>query len=138
MQNYFLGQWKFMKITKLKQNEIFVFGSNEYGIHGAGAALFAKNNFGAIQNCGYGLQGQSFAIPTKDKNIKTLPLWAINNYIIAFRIYAIRAKHLIFLVTPIGCGLAGYKYADIAPMFINMPTNVILPPEFTMMEQETT
>lgn len=117
-------------ITELKPNEIFVFGSNLAGRHGAGAALFAVKNFGAIPGKGEGLQGQCYAIPTKNKQMKTLPLYIIFAYVHAFRNCALSLSEKRFLVTPIGCGLAGYLPKDIAPMFRNMPNNVILPEEF--------
>lgn len=106
-------------ITSFKENEIFVFGSNEAGIHGGGAALTALQKFGAIRWIGEGLQGQSYAIPTKDVNIITLPLPIIKGYVDRFIEFAISRPDLIFLVTEIGCGLAGYKPKDIAPMFKN-------------------
>ena len=109
---------------------IFVFGSNEAGRHGAGAALFAKQHHGAKYGQGFGLQGSSFAIPTKDGNINTLPLEKIKEYVDKFLEFAYIHSELTFQLTPIGCGLAGYKYKDIAPMFIDAPKNVIIPKEF--------
>ncbi len=111
-------------------NNIFVFGSNLAGRHGKGAALHARNKKGAIYGQGVGLQGESYAIPTKDKNLKKLPLMIIKEFVQEFLYYAKINENLIFEVTPIGCGLAGYKYDDIAPMFRNSPKNVILPEEF--------
>jgi hypothetical protein len=104
---------------------IFVFGSNEAGIHGAGAAREAVEQFGAIPGRGYGLQGSSFAIPTKDKNINTLPLYAIRNYVARFIDYAMRQPGMEFQVTQIGCGLAGLKAEEIAPMFVGAPDNCL-------------
>lgn len=108
-------------------NTIFVFGSNLAGRHGAGAALFAKKNRGAIYGKGIGMQGNSYAIPTKDQNIKTLPLDRIKPYVDQFIEFAKQNSKLIFEVTRIGCGLAGYKDSDIAPMFKDAPLNCILP-----------
>lgn len=108
-------------------NRIFVFGSNLAGRHGKGAALFARQNRGAIYGQGKGLQGQSYAIPTKDKNISTLPLTEISIYVSEFVIFAQSRPDLEFEVTKIGCGLAGYSEAQIAPLFINVPKNVFLP-----------
>jgi len=108
---------------------IFVFGSNAAGRHGKGAALYARQHKGAIYGVGYGLQGSSFAIPTKDKNLKTLPLETIKHYVDMFLEFA-RMVDLEFELTPIGCGLAGYKYSDIAPMFAEASPNVIKPKEF--------
>ena len=118
------------RITDLGPNEIFVFGSNEAGIHGAGAAKLARERFGAVLGEAFGLYGQSFAIPTKDENIKTLPLHNISQYVQAFLIVANKRKNLNFFVTEIGCGLAGYSIKDIAPMFKQVPDNVILPKRF--------
>ena len=69
------------KITKLEKDQVFVFGSNEAGIHGAGAAKLAHEKFGAVSGVGFGLQGQTYAIPTKDLEIRTLPLDNIEYYI---------------------------------------------------------
>lgn len=117
-------------ITSLKPNEIFVFGSNLAGIHGAGAAKQAYEKFGAVWSIGFGKCGQSYAIPTKDRNIKSLSLSEIDKYVCSFLTFATVNPHLTFLVTAIGCGLAGYKYEEIAPMFKGAPNNVVLPEEF--------
>jgi hypothetical protein len=121
-------------ISQLKENEIFVFGSNEAGIHGAGAALQAMQDFGAKFSVGFGPQGQTFAIPTKDWTIKTLPVKFIKPYVDSFLSYTQTRPDLTFLVTEIGCGLAGYTPEDIAPLFKMIPylkdKNVILPDSF--------
>ena len=109
---------------------IFVFGSNLAGRHGKGAALFALKNHGAIRGQGIGLQGDSYAIPTKGYKLETLSLNEIEGYVGEFLEFAENSKHLIFQLTPIGCGLAGYKYTDIAPMFKNASMNVLQPKEF--------
>lgn len=115
-------------INYIQPDRIFVFGSNLAGRHGAGAARIAMKNFGAIYGLGYGLSGQSFAIPTKDHNIQTLPLTEIEKYIKQFCLEAANHPDKIFLVTQIGCGLAGYKPYQIAPLFRGiMPENVRLP-----------
>lgn len=106
---------------------VFVFGSNEAGIHGAGAAETALEYFGAEWGNGVGMQGNSYAIPTKDKKIKTLPLDKIQEYVKDFLEFAKDNKHLEFNVTAIGCGLAGYDAHDIAPMFKGHTNNVKLP-----------
>ena len=112
-------------IQELSENEVFVFGSNEAGIHGAGAAKLAVDKFGAVY-------GKSFAIPKKDKNIETLPLYKINHYVKLFEQFARSRSDLKFLVTEIGCGLAGYTIDDIAPLFYNFIgiENVYLPKSF--------
>jgi hypothetical protein len=95
---------------------IFVFGSNLAGRHGKGAALTAHDRHGAIYGIGTGLIGQSYAIPTKDFNIKTLPLSVIEVYIKQF----VRFTHITeldFFVTAVGTGLAGYQHYEIAHMF---------------------
>lgn len=94
----------------------FVFGSNLAGRHGAGAAKEALFKYGAIYGRGVGYQGQSFAIPTKSKSLKILSLPTIKGYVEDFIEETIYSGHK-FYVTPIGTGLAGYKYEEIAPMF---------------------
>lgn len=116
---------------------IFVFGSNLAGRHGAGAAKFALEHHGAIYGIGIGLQGNSYAIPTKDHSIKTLPLYVIKDYAESFLDFAANHPHLTFNVTEIGCGLAGYKPTDIAPMFKNHSENVMLPQRFKEVNGET-
>lgn len=103
-------------ITELEEHQIFVFGSNESGVHGAGAAKVAMS-FGAEMEKGFGFSGNTFAIPTKDWEIKTLPLEAIEHYVKRFTAAATVYDKLEFLVTEVGCGLAGYKVGDIAPLF---------------------
>lgn len=119
-------------ITQLDDNEIFVFGSNYAGRHGKGAALTAMKKFGAKAGQGTGLMGRSYGIATKDRNLKVLPLVKIEVQVDRFVRFARNNNNLRFLVTPIGCGLAGYKVSEIAPMFLkhDLPENVILPAEF--------
>lgn len=109
---------------------VFVFGSNRKGIHGAGAALWAKKHRGAIQGQGEGRQGNSYAIPTKETPWVALPVEAIKQHVDTFLEYAKANPSTMFALTPIGCGLAGYKPEQIAPMFLYAPHNVILPTEF--------
>ena len=92
-------------ITHLKPNEVFVFGSNRQGYHGGGAARVALDKFGAVWGKGIGLQGQSYAIPTMDGGVDS-----IKPYIDDFIEYARQHKELRFLVTRIGCGIAGYSH----------------------------
>lgn len=113
-------------------NEIFVFGSNLLGIHKRGAALDALKEHGAILGQGIGLQGQSYAIPTKRTPYVPLHLFEINKFVADFICYAQFCPELTFKVTKIGCGLAGFTVEDIAPMFRyarNIP-QIILPEEF--------
>lgn len=109
---------------------IFVFGSNTAGRHGKGAALHARHYCGARYGQGEGLQGQSYAIPTKDDDLRTLPLTRIKAGVDRFLAFARANPLLTFEVTPIGCGLAGYEPEQIAPMFRDVPINVFLPDEF--------
>lgn len=102
---------------------IFVFGSNTAGIHGAGAAKYAYDKKQARYGFGYGHTGESWAIPTKDDDIRSLPLELINCFVAGFLAYATVKRKLRFQVTRIGCGLAGYKDEEIAPMFKGAPTN---------------
>lgn len=117
-------------ITQLDPNEVFVFGSNEAGIHGAGAARTALDKFGATWGIGFGLSHQSFAIPTKDIQLRTLPLGTIHWYIQAFKNFTRARPDLTFYVTPIGTGLAGIPAVNIAPLFVFSGPNVVLPNEF--------
>jgi hypothetical protein len=111
-------------------NEIFVFGSNLAGRHGKGSALEARLNHGAKYGCGVGRQGQSYAIPTKDKNLVVLDLNVIEKYVDEFVSYAILNPDLVFNVVKVGCGLAGYKDEEMAPLFKNVPNNVKLHPDW--------
>lgn len=112
------------------ENDIFVFGSNLAGIHGRGSALHARQYFGALQHVGVGRQGNAYAIPTKDRRLKSLPLDTIALHVKDFLVYAREHPELTFTVVEIGCGLAKYDPPDIAPMFKGYPSNVKLPMEF--------
>ena len=96
---------------------ILVFGSNEAGRHGKGAALNARKRWGAIYGQGYGLQGQSFAIPTKDFRIQTLSIQSISGYVRAFMEFVKQNPDRMFVITAIGTGLAGYSHEEMAPLF---------------------
>lgn len=106
---------------------IWVFGSNLAGRHGAGAALVAANTFGAQRGIGMGRTGQSYAIPTKDQKLAVLPFEAIRDSVAEFILYAAEHPDLTFYVTRVGCGLAGYKDARIAPLFATSSMNCSLP-----------
>ena len=120
-------------IKSLKPNEVFVFGSNITGQHGAGAAKIAMG-FGARWGKGVGLSGQTYGIPTKYTPWKTLPLPKIKEYVTEFLTFAVDHSELTYLVTEIGCGYAGYTPQDIAPLFEPVKTyelhNIILPKRF--------
>jgi hypothetical protein len=109
---------------------IFVFGSNLAGRHGKGAALWARQHRGAVYGVGVGRTGDSYAIPTKHGRLQTLSLEAIASHVRTFIGYAEQHPELRSQLTPIGCGLAGYRPAQIAPLFAGAPANVSLPPEF--------
>ena len=106
---------------------IFVFGSNLAGRHGKGAALEARRKYGAIYGRGIGIQESSYAIPTKNGALETLPLTTISMYVNDFKMFAFLHPETTFFVTRIGCGLAGYTEAQIAPLFHDFPGNCILP-----------
>ena len=117
------------RISELKAYDIFVFGSNLAGSHGGGAARLAYNRFGAIWGQGVGLQGQSYAIPTMQGGVET-----IKPYVDDFIEFARQHPELKFLVTRIGCGIAGFGVEEIAPLFqaaIDVE-NIILPQAFVM------
>jgi len=94
---------------------------------GKGAALHARLYHGAVYGQGIGLHGNSYAIPTKDEKLRTLPLADIEGYASEFVRFAKTHPDLTFTLTPIGCGLAGYSPAQIAWMFDDAPPNVLLP-----------
>ena len=114
-------------IQSLKPNEIFVFGSNLQGMHGGGAAYIAVKKFGAVMGQGVGLQGQSYAIPTMQGGIET-----IRPYVNDFIDFARQHQELTFLVTRIGCGIAGFRDEEIAPLFKAAlgVANIVLPKSF--------
>ncbi len=111
-------------IKQLADNEIFVFGSNLMGLHGGGAAHVAHKQFGAIWGQGVGLQGKSYAIPTMQGGVET-----IKPYVDEFIGFAKQHPELDFLVTRIGCGIAGFKDEEMAPLFQEAHDidNIILP-----------
>jgi len=109
---------------------VFVFGSNLAGRHGKGAALWARQHRGAIYGRGVGPQGNAYAIPTKDRHLRVLPLPVIQTHVADFLTYARERPAIPFELTPIGCGLAGYRPDQIAPMFADAPANVRLPEAF--------
>ena len=114
-------------ISRLKPNEIFVFGSNLAGQHGGGAARAALQKFGAVRGQGVGLQGQSYAIPTMQGGVGT-----IKPYVDEFISFDKAHPELKFYVTSIGCGIAGFKDEEIAPLFQDAfgEDNIILPKSF--------
>ena len=129
MQNEYTPE----RITELKANEVFVFGSNLAGEHGGGAALLAYRKFGAIWGQGVGLQGRSYGIPTMQGGVET-----IKPYVDEFISFALEHQEYKFLVTRIGCGIAGFMPEEIAPLFTNAIglSNVVLPKDFVEVIQE--
>ena len=127
-----MGRISSPNIKTLQPNEVFVFGSNENGLHNGGAAKFALDNFGAIYGNSFGIQGQSFAIPTLDSEFNELPIQKIKSYVDVFIEFTKNNTNLDFMVTEIGCGIAGFKVNDIAPLFIKTIElkNVYLPKTF--------
>jgi hypothetical protein len=115
------------RITSLRADEVFVFGSNLAGMHGGGAAYAAFKKFGAIWGRGVGLQGQSYAIPTMQGGVET-----IKPYVDDFIDFARSRPDLFFYVTRIGCGIAGFADAEIAPLFAAARAipNICLPESF--------
>ena len=114
-------------MSLLRIPEIFVFGSNLAGRHGKGAALEARKKYGAEYGVGIGRTGMSYAIPTKDWELHPLPLGHIRAHVRNFKYYAEANPGFLYMVTRIGCGLAGYKDEQIAPFFEGAPGNCILP-----------
>lgn len=114
-------------ITELKVDEVFVFGSNLAGMHGGGAAYVAFRQFGAVMGCGVGLRGQSYAIPTMQGGVET-----IEPYVTEFIAFAKAHPELFFFVTRIGCGIAGFRDKEIAPLFAGAISveNICLPETF--------
>ena len=115
------------RITELKPNEVFVFGSNLAGAHAGGAACIAMERFGAVWGQGIGLRGQSYAIPTMQGG-----LGAMKPYVEEFISFAMAHIELTFLVTRIGCGIAGFRDEEIAPLFSKALDidNIVLPETF--------
>ena len=121
-------------IDSLKSDEVFVFGSNLHGCHGGGAARAAMKKFGAIWGQGVGLQGQSYAIPTMQGGVET-----IKPYVDQFIDFAKEHTELFFYVTRIGCGIAGFKDSDIAPLFKDAMDvrNICMPESFIKENNDT-
>lgn len=119
-------------IDKLEDDEVFVFGSNTEGMHAGGVARMAMN-WGAIYGKAFGLQGKTFAIPTVDYTRSgKMSIDEIKKYVDEFLDFTIKNKDKKFLVTEIGCGIAGFKVSEIAPLFRKALeySNVYLPERF--------
>ena len=117
-------------IQELAPNEIFVFGSNLDGRHGKGAAKTAHDKFGAEYGVGEGPTGQCYAIPTKDRNLHIISLSDITLSVRTFIKHVFEDSNKLYLLTPIGCGLAGYTPDQIAPLFDRHLFNLVIPKIF--------
>ena len=117
-------------VKSLPEDTIFVFGSNMAGTHAGGAAKTALLHFGAMKGVGRGWAGQSFAIPTMNEHLQQMPLSQIQHYIDDFKIYTKNHPKSKYFITSVGCGVAGYKVEEIAPMFKGISHNVIFPVSF--------
>jgi hypothetical protein len=117
-------------ITSLKENEIFVFGSNYAGIHGGGAARQAMEDFGAEYGIGEGLTGQCYAFPTLDSRYGKRSYEELNRCRDRLFSTARALPEKTFLLTALGTGIAGYEVEEMKPLFTNGPSNIVLPKEF--------
>lgn len=131
-------------ITELQDNEVFVFGSNEEGLHMGGAANVAYHKFGAVWGEGEGHHGQSYAIPTLDSKLSKITRTELKRYISEFVGYVLMNQNLTFYLTKIGCGIAGWDIEDVKELFWQvieeerteeadeqfLPANLIIPQEF--------
>jgi len=117
-------------ITHLQPNEIFVFGSNQRGAHAGGAARLAKERFGAQEGVGEGLTGQSYAFPTLTANFEKVSRASLEASRDRFFATASRHPDKTFLLTKVGCGIAGFTEDEIRPLFKNAPANVTLPEDW--------
>jgi hypothetical protein len=117
-------------ITHLKPNEIFVFGSNQRGAHAGGAARLAKEKFGAQEGVGEGLTGRSYAFPTLTANFEKVSHVSLESS--RDRLYATARQNpdKTFLLTKVGCGIAGFTEDEIRPLFRGAPGNVVLPEDW--------
>jgi hypothetical protein len=108
-------------ITRLLPGQVIVVGTNVRGLHGAGAALYAHENFGLHWGVGEGLSGQAYALPTMEGPM------ALRRAVFRFLEYAELSHDLTFLLTKVGCGIAGHREQDVAPLFTTAPVNVLRP-----------
>lgn len=124
-------------IKSLAEDTVFVFGSNLAGTHAGGAAKTALLHFGAVKGVGRGWSGQSYAIPTMNEHLQQMPLSQIEHYIEDFKIYTKNHPKIKYFITSVGCGVAGYKVEEIAPMFKGISKNVIFPASFRPFVERT-
>ena len=119
-----------MRYHKWEEGQVFVFGSNLQGIHGAGAARFAYENCGAMLGFGEGLAGESYALPTCREPGVAVSYDALKDFVKQFNAYAAQHNELTFFLTRVGCGIAGFTDEQVAPLFKPRLSNVIYPPEW--------
>ena len=124
-------------VKSLPEDTVCVFGSNMAGTHAGGAAKIALLHFGAMKGAGRGWAGQSYAIPTMNEHLQQMPLSQIQHYIDDFKIYTKNHPKMTYFLTSIGCGIAGYKVEEIAPMFKGISHNVIFPASFRPFVERT-
>lgn len=127
-------------IMFLEPNEVFVFGSNMNGNHAGGAAFVAQERFGAEWGCPEGLRGQSYAIPTLNRNMEKVTRSQLTCSFATFITFCENHPEKVFYLTKIGCGIAGWSIYEVAAIFFNalehvselgmLPSNLILPKEF--------
>lgn len=127
-------------IMFLEPNEVFVFGSNMNGNHAGGAAFVAQERFGAEWGCSEGLRGQSYAIPTLNRNMEKVTRKQLHVSFVIFIDCVIKHPEKVFYLTKIGCGIAGWNIYEVATIFFDalflselegkLPSNLILPKEF--------
>lgn len=130
------------KISKLPSDSVFVFGSNTHGYHCGGAAFTASVHFGAVLGQSEGAQGRSYAIPTiifKPNRACKVPVDDLKKYLLRFFEYVKSKSNLVFYMTKIGCGIAGWKVDEIMSVIVDvivqnnitpLPTNIVWPKEF--------
>jgi hypothetical protein len=126
------GKMTHYPYVPLPEGMIFVFGSNLSGFHGAGAAKYAHQYYGAEMGVGEGFTGKCYALPTKDKNIRTLPIQDVRYHIAKFFTEASVKQTLTFKFTPVGCGLAGFTVHEMSSIVrsLGAPSNVLFTNEW--------
>lgn len=122
-----MSEYDRCRVQMYNPTAVFVFGSNLEGIHGAGAARTARRDYGARTGIGHGVAGRSYAIPTKSTPRKSLTLREVAGHVSQFKEFARWRDDLTFVVTRIGCGLAGFTDDQIKPLFGDAPDNCLLP-----------
>lgn len=117
-------------ISMLKDNEIFIFGSNLNGYHAGGAAKRALEQFGAVWGISEGLSGRTYAFPTLNKNMHKRTIKSLEDSRNKLFVTAEALPEYTFLLTKVGCGIAGFKEEKIAALFSECPDNIIKPKDW--------